>query len=88
MRPDFLQTLRFVGLLLEQPVADYCFAGRFRFQLGGDWSLVVSSDFAGRTRLDACYLSVRRSSFWCRAGDRSRLKDLVLSASHEVSTLV
>lgn len=79
--------LHCAGALLEVERADYCFEGRFRFDLGDGWSLVISADDAGRFRLDACHLSRVRATLWTLAEDRARLRALVLSARHEVAAI-
>lgn len=90
MRPTISETasaLKFIGRLLDAGSADYCFDGRFRFQLGGDWSILISADDAGRFRLDACYRSRVRATMWCAAADRARLRALVLAAKIEALAL-
>jgi hypothetical protein len=84
---ELADALRLTGDLLGVERADYCFDGRFRFELDGDWSLVISPDSAGRFRLDACCRSRVRATLWCLAGDRARLEILVLSARQEVAAL-
>lgn len=73
--------------LLGATRADYCFEGRFRFRLGGGWSLVISADDAGRFRLQACYRSRVRRTLWCLADDRVRLAGLVVAAQQEAAAL-
>jgi hypothetical protein len=80
---ELAETLRFVGSLLNTTETMYCFDGRFRFELAGDWSLVVSSDLPGRIRLEACNRGRVRVCFWCAVEDRSRLESLVLAARRE-----
>lgn len=90
MRPSlrtFARTLRLIGRLLDAPTADYCFEGRFRFRLSGDWSLVVSADDAARFKFEACYRSRVVARMWCLAEDRARLEAIVLAARDEAATL-
>lgn len=90
MKPAIRQlvaALVLIGSLLDEPTADYCFEGRFRFQLGGDWSLVISADDAGRFKLDACNRSRVRATMWTLADDLERLEALVLSARDEAIAL-
>lgn len=82
-----VRVLSLTARLLDAREADYCFEGRFRFDLGGDWSLVLSADDAGRFRLDACLRSRVRATMWCRWDDEDRLTALVLSASREAAAL-
>jgi len=84
---ELAETLRFVGSLLNTPETMYCFEGRFRFELAGGWTLVVSSDLAQRLRLDACLRGRVRDTLWCGVKDRERLESLVLEARYEVSML-
>jgi hypothetical protein len=90
MRPttrDLCNALILIGQLLGADRADYCFEGRFRFELGGDWSLVISADDAGRFRLDACLRSRVRCTLWCLADDRVRLAALIVGAQQEAAAL-
>lgn len=90
MRPSLKttgRTLRLVGRLLGAAHADYCFEGRFRFRLEGEWSLVVSADDAGRFKFEACHRSRVKARMWCLAGDRPRLEALVLSVRDEAAAL-
>lgn len=81
------RALRLVARLLDQPTADYCFEGRFRFRLSEDWSLVISADDAARIKLSACFRSRVRATMWTFADDPERLSALVLAASREAATL-
>ncbi len=85
---ELARELRFIGALLDERDATYVWDGRFRFDLADGWYLVVSADFPGRLRLDACHHSGRSGSLWCIAADRSRLRDLVLAAKNEAVALV
>jgi len=90
MRPTLLETtqiLRFVAGILDATEADYCFDGRFRFALDGDWSLVISADDAERFRLEACLRSRVRATLWCHVSDRARLERLVVAARREAAAL-
>ena len=90
MKPSTAETvsaLKFVAQLLGVTEADYCLQGRFRFQIGGGWSLAISADDAGRFRLDACHRSRARATMWCLAADRTRLRALVLAARDEAIAL-
>lgn len=90
MKPSIRQlaaALVLIGRLLDEPQADYCFEGRFRFRLGGEWSLVISADDAGRLRLDACNRSRVRATMWTLADDLERLEALVTGARVEASAL-
>lgn len=90
MRPttaETVSTLKLAGHLLGATEAAYCFEGRFRFELGGEWSIVISPDDAGRFRLDACHRSRPRATMWCAAADRARLRALVLAARDEALAL-
>lgn len=90
MKPPIRQLARalvLVGRLLDEPKADYCFEGRFRFQLDGEWSLVISADDAGRFKLAACHRSRVRATMWSRADDLERLEALVLGARAEAMAL-
>lgn len=79
--------LKLVADLLGVEHAEYCFEGRFRFELGGDWSLVLSPDSNDRFRLDVWIPSRRVASMWCTAEAHGRLGDLVLSAREESAAL-
>lgn len=88
MRPtnrELARALRLIGHLLDEREADYCFEGRFRFRLSDDWSLVVSTDDAGRFRLEACLRSRVRCTLWTLAADTARLEALVLAARREAA---
>jgi hypothetical protein len=90
MRPqliEFARTLRMIAALLGEREADYCFEGRFRFRLDGEWSLVVSADDAGRFKFDACLRSRVRATMWSPAEDRTRIEALVCSARDEAAVL-
>ncbi len=90
MRPtlrELASALVLVADLLGADRADYCFDGRFRFELDGGWSLVISADDAGRFRVEACLRSRVRATLWCPAGDRRRLEALILSAAREAAAL-
>lgn len=90
MRPttrELANALYMASELLGAGRADYCFEGRFRFQLGGDWSLVISADDAGRFRLEACLRSRVRRTIWCLADDRPRFAALVMGAAQEAAAL-
>lgn len=82
-----LDTLRFVGRLLDQDAA-WTLGGRFFFPLDGRCNLAISLDSAGRFRLDICTGVRSRATMWVRAGDTDRLAALVLSARTEVLALV
>lgn len=84
---ELVPVLRQVAVLLDARSAEYVYEGRFRFELEGDWSLLISSDGPGRLRLDACYRSRRGSSLWCFADDRCRLAALVMAAQQETAAL-
>jgi hypothetical protein len=84
---ELASALRFTAQLLDADYADYCFEGRFRFDLDGDWSLVISPDDAGRFRIEACLRSRVRCTLWCASQDRARLERLVLSAKREAAAL-
>ena len=82
-----IPALKLVAEAVGVESADYCFEGRFRFDLGDGWSLVVSQDSCDRLRLDV-HRSVRRvASMWCLARDRARLTAVAASASREVMAL-
>lgn len=90
MKPTLLElarALRLIAEVLDADHADYCFEGRFRFDLDGEWSLVISADDAARLRLDACLRSRVRATLWCPVQDRARLERLVLSARRETAAL-
>lgn len=90
MKPTLLElarALRLIAEVLDADHADYCFEGRFRFDLDGDWSLVVSADDAGRFKFDACLRSKVRATMWCLAEDTARLEALVLSVHNEAAAL-
>lgn len=89
-KPTTTQTLAAVWLVGEITGierASYCFEGRFRFELGAGWSLVLSPDDAGRFRLDACLAAHVRATMWVLAGDECRLASLALAASEEAAAL-
>jgi hypothetical protein len=91
MKPTLHQLLASVhraGRLLGTGRATYCFEGRFKLDLGADWALVISADYAGRFRLEACRSGRVLATMWCAAGDQQRFDDLVLSARAEVAELV
>lgn len=81
-----LETLRFVGGLLDQDAA-WVLDGRFYFPLGGGWNLAISLDSAGRFRVDVCTGVRIRATMWVLAGDTGRLADMALSARTEVLAL-
>lgn len=81
------RALKLIGSLLDVEQADYCWEGRFRFPLPGEFSLVISPDDAGRFRLEVSLLSRVVATLWCFADDRRRLEELVLSARHESAAL-
>lgn len=84
---DLTNALAMIAELIGARRADYCFEGRFRFELGGGWSLVISADDAGRFRLEACLRSRVRRTLWCLADDRRRLAALVMAAQREAAAL-
>ena len=81
------RALKLVAAALDAPRADYIFDGRFRFELPGDWFLVLSPDDMDRFRLEVWNPSRRVATMWCTAVDRERLEDLVLSAREETAAL-
>lgn len=90
MRPSlrtYARTLRLIATLLGATEADYCFEGRFRFQLDGEWSLVVSADDAGRFKFEACLRSRAKARMWSLAEDTARIEALVLSVRDEAAAL-
>lgn len=90
MRPTTRQLLLAVqraGRLLGVDQATYCFEGRFKLDLLGDWSLVISPDDAGRLRLEACACERVRATMWCLATDRERFAELVVGAAAEAALL-
>lgn len=91
MRPSIQQLIRAVrraAILLDAGSATYCFDGRFRLALAGDWSLVISADSAGRLRLEACLSGRVKATMWCLASDTRRFVELVGAASEEAAALV
>jgi hypothetical protein len=91
MRPtatQLISAVRRAAILLGVGRATYCFEGRFRLPLAGDWALLISSDDAGRLRLEACLSGRVRATMWCLASDRERFAELVGAVSEEAAALV
>lgn len=84
---SLIDALRLVGGALGTDVA-YVYEGRFHFRLDSRWSVALSSESAGRFRLDACYGGRILATMWCLADDEDRLAALALSARREVEALV
>lgn len=61
--------------------------GRFYFRVDGPWLLSVSSESAGRFRVDACYGLTPVATMWALAWDRDRLAGLASAARAEVAAL-
>lgn len=84
---ELIHALRIVAEATGACTVTYCFEGRFRFRLAGGWALVVSTDDAGRFRLDACVSGRTRASMWSLAGDDARLAELASAAQREAAAL-
>lgn len=88
-RPTTRQTidaLRLAGGCLGIESA-YQFAGRFFFPLDDRWALAISSDDAGRFRVEACRDTLPVATMWVFADDLDRLADLVVAFRSEVQAL-
>lgn len=85
---QMIVALKAVGGALGIERADYCFEGRFRLALAGDWSLVLSPESAGRIRVDACHSGRIRATMWTRSDDLARLTALARSAQSEAAALL
>lgn len=59
----------------------YAHLGRYHFSLGSGWSLSLSSESAGRVRVESCKLTRPASTMWCMATDSRRLTSLARSLS-------
>lgn len=75
---DIASLLKCVGEMLGVGIA-WHHRGRFHFRLPGasGWTIAVSSESAGRVRIDTCHLTEVRDTRWLLAGDRARLAALI-----------
>lgn len=70
--------LKLVGEALAVGVA-WHHKGRFHFRLpdAPGWTVAVSSESAGRVRIDACEMTEVRDTRWVLADDRARLAAVI-----------
>jgi len=90
-RPSIIELVRAVRLVAATvgvTEATYCFEGRIAVPLAAGWSLVLSSDDAGRIRVEACHSGRVRATMWCLVGDDDRLAELASAAEREAAALV
>lgn len=79
--------VKLVGTVVGAGSATYCLGGRVSVPLPADWSLSLSTDDAGRLRLEACLGGRVRRTMWCLVGDDLRLAELALSVLGETAAL-
>jgi hypothetical protein len=85
---ELVRAVRTVAATVGATTATYCFEGRIAVSLEAGWSLVLSSDDAGRFRVEACHSGRVRATMWCLADDDDRLAELASSAEREAAALV
>jgi hypothetical protein len=66
----------------------YFHLGRFHFSMGGGWSIAVSSESAGRFRIETCRLCRPTTSMFALAHDLARLAGLARRMSIDVRQAV
>jgi hypothetical protein len=66
----------------------YHHQGSFHFALGSGYSIALSSESAGRIRVETCRLCLPVSRMWVRADAHERLAGLVARMASEVPELV
>lgn len=68
---------------LEQRIA-FVYRGAFHFRLGDGWTLALSSEDAGRFRLDACRWTDPVSTLWALSDGHERLAALATEMAAEI----
>lgn len=66
----------------------YFHRGSFHFSLGGGYSIALSSESAGRVRVETCRLCAPVARMWVLADAHDRLAGLVARMAAEVPELV
>jgi hypothetical protein len=78
---------RVVATIVGAEQGVYCFGGRIAVPVGGNWSLVLSADYAERLRIEACFGQFVVATMWAFAGDDDRLAELASAARAESAAL-
>jgi hypothetical protein len=72
-----------VGEALGREYA-YSFRGAYHFRLADGWTIAISSEDAGRIRVDACRWTHPVTTLWSLADDPQRVVALVLDLADEI----
>lgn len=72
-----------VASALNERIA-FVYRDAYHFKLGDGWTLALSSEDAGRFRLDACRWTDPVSSLWALSDDHERLAALAIDMAREI----
>lgn len=62
----------------------YAFRGAYHFRLDDGWTIAISTEDAGRIRVDACRWTRPVTTLWSLADDPERVVSLVLDLAGEI----